>query len=235
MAWIGPTLAIQKGATLLTLHHLNESRSQRIFWLLELSELDYDVRVYWRDPKTHLAPPPLKQVHPLGTSPVLTEGEYTIAESGAICEYIGRKSSAALFPEKGTKDEIDVQFWSHYAEGSFMPPLVTAMVIGKAREKVPWPFKPIVNKVLDAIMDAYFNKVIARNFAFVEDHLAGRTWLVGDSPTVADVQMSFGMEAVYDNGRLTDRPNMSAYVERLRDTASYQRAMERRKREEQQN
>jgi len=172
---------------------LNQSRSKRIFWLLELSELVYDVKVYWRDPKTRLAPPELKQVHPLGTSPVLSDGNDTIAESGAICEYVARKSEADFFPAKDSKDYVDVQFWSHYAEGSFLPPLVTAMVINAAREKVPWLIKPLINKVLDAILDAYFNKAIARNFDFVENWLAGKTWFVGESPTIADAQMSIVM------------------------------------------
>ncbi|MEM0910708.1 MAG: glutathione S-transferase [Pseudomonadota bacterium] len=208
-----------------TLHHLNDSRSQRIAWLLELAEVDYEVKAYLRDPETSLAPEELKRLHPLGTAPLLTHNGVTIAESGSICEYVAMHSTQNLMPEHGTTAYVHTSFWSHYAEGSFLPPLVTAMVVNKARSKVPFLIKPIANRLLDAIMNAYFNKAIKRNFVFTENYLENKTWLVGNMPTIADVQMSFALEAVYDAGRITAFPNMTNYVERLRQTGTFINAM----------
>jgi len=208
-----------------TLHHLNDSRSQRIAWLLELADVEYEIKSYRRDPKTSLAPEELKRLHPLGTAPLITHNGVTFAESGAICEYVAMQSAQQLMPDHGTTAYIHTSFWSHYAEGSFLPPLVTAMVINKARARVPFFIKPIANKLLDAIMNAYFNKAIQRNFLFTEKYLENKTWLVGNSPTIADVQMSFALEAVYDAGRLEKFPNMRNYVERLRTTESFINAM----------
>lgn len=210
-----------------TLHHLNSSRSQRIVWLFELLKLDYNIKVYHRDAKTNLAPNSLKAIHPLGTAPLVTHNGDSIAETGAICEYVVKEAKdTTLMPPKEHKDYVDVQFWSHYAEGSFMPPLVTAMVLNKGKEKAsPFFVKFIVKKFVEAVLNAYFGMAIERNTAFVEKHLAGRTWLVGDTPTIADVQMSFGLEAMEKAGRLGACPNIAAYVKRFQNEPSYQRAM----------
>lgn len=210
-----------------TLHHLKESRSQRIIWLFELLELDYDIKVYKRDPKTSLAPKSLASIHPLGTSPLLTHNNKAIAETGAICEYIVQQSGdMELLPERSHKDYVDIQFWSHYAEGSFLPPFITAMVLNKGKEKAsPFFIKFVVAKFVDAVMNAYFSKAIARNLRFVEQHLAGRTWFVGDSPTLADVQMSFPLVAIGKAGRLKGLPNCESYVQRLNVLPSYKSAM----------
>ncbi|MGQ8364534.1 glutathione S-transferase family protein [Glaciecola sp. 1036] len=211
-----------------TIHHLNDSRSQRIIWLMELLHLDYEIKVYWRDKKTNLAPQALKDLHPLGTSPIITHEGQTIAESGAICEYVIQQCGQQdLMPAQDTPEYIQVQFWSHFAEGSFLPPLVANMVLNKAKEKSPWLIKPIANKLVDAIMDAYFNKAIKRNFTFIEQYLSDKTWFVGEKPTIADVQMSFAMEAVDKAGRFKQFPNMAAYVERLQKLPSYQQALKR--------
>ena len=206
-----------------TLHHLNSSRSQRIVWLLELLNLDYEIKVYHRDPKTNLAPNSLKQIHPLGTAPIITHNEKSIAETGAICEYIVKEAKdTSLIPPKESEHFIDVQFWSHYAEGSFLPPLVTTMVLNKGKEKAsPFFIKFVVTKFVDAVTNAYFGMAIKRNMEFVENHLEGKAWLVGDSPTVADVQMSFPLEAMEKAGRLASCPNLSAYVKRFQSDPSY--------------
>jgi glutathione S-transferase len=206
-----------------TLHHLNSSRSQRIVWLLELLNLDYEIKVYHRDPKTNLAPNSLKQIHPLGTAPIITHNEKSIAETGAICEYIVKEAKdTSLIPPKESEHFIDVQFWSHYAEGSFLPPLVTTMVLNKGKEKAsPFFIKFVVTKFVDAVINAYFGMATKRNVEFVENHLEGKTWLVGDSPTVADVQMSFPLEAMEKAGRLASCPNLSAYVKRFQSDPSY--------------
>jgi glutathione S-transferase len=218
-----------------TLHHLNSSRSQRIIWMLEILELEYNIKVYKRDAKTNLAPSSLKAVHPLGTAPLLSHNGKSIAETGAICEYIVKESKdTALIPPKEHDDFIDVQFWSHFAEGSLMPPLVTAMVLNKGKEKAsPFFVKFIVNKFVEAVLNAYFGKAIQRNMDFIEKHLEGREWLVGSTITVADIQMSFGLEAMEAAGRLASSPNTTAYVKRFQNEASYKTAMARMKAAEQ--
>ena len=210
-----------------TLHHLNSSRSQRIIWLFELLQLEYEVIVYHRDATTNLAPKSLQKIHPLGTAPILTHNGKSIAETGAICEYIVNEvKDTNLIPSKESADYIDVQFWSHYAEGSFLPPLVTAMVLNKGKEKAsPFFIKFVVAKFVDAVMNAYFGKAIKRNMDFVENHLNGKEWLVGDAPTIADVQMSFPIEAMEKTGRLASCPNLSAYVKRFQSEPSYILAM----------
>lgn len=212
---------------MITLHHLNNSRSQRIVWMLELLKLDYEIKVYQRDAKTNLAPNSLRQIHPLGTAPIITHEDNTIIESGAICEYLSLQANdTQLMPPKDSPEYMDVQFWSHYAEGSFVPPLVTAMVLNKGKEKAsPFPIKFIIGKFVDAVMNAYFGMAISRNIAFVEKHLEGRQWLVGDKPTIADVQMSFALDAMHKAGRLSNSPNMQAYVKRLDADHAYLTAM----------
>lgn len=210
-----------------TLHHLNSSRSQRIVWMLELLQVEYDIKVYQRDAKTNLAPDSLKAIHPLGTAPLLTYNDKAIAETGAICEYLVQQTgNTELIPNKDSENYIDVQFWSHYAEGSFTPHLVTAMVLNKGKEKAsPFFVKFIVKKFVDAVMNAYFGMAITRNLTFVENYLEGRDWLVGDSPTVADIQMSFPLEAMFNAGKLKQHPNISKYVNRFQSEPSYKLAM----------
>jgi glutathione S-transferase len=210
-----------------TLHHLIDSRSQRIVWLLELIEAEYEIKAYPRDPDTNLAPQAYKNLHGLGSAPLLEHGDNMLAESGAICEYIVQQTGTEqLLCKADPKAFIDVQFWSHFSEGSFLPPLVTSMVLNKAREKAkPFFVKFIANKIIDAVMDAYFNKVIERNLAYVEQHLGKSRFFVGDNPTVADVQMSFGLEALQKAKKLEQFPNMTAYVARLHELPSYRAAM----------
>lgn len=216
-----------------TVHHLTQSRSQRIVWLLELTNVEYQIVPYARDRETNLAPNELKKIHPLGAAPVLVHNDTILAESGAICEYILQQTSttqdtstqkSGLLPPREQQAYIDVQFWSHFAEGSFAPPLVASLVLSKVKVKAPWLIRPIAIKLADAIMGAYYGKVIARNLAFIENHLQSNTWFVGDSITLADVQMSFGMERVYNAGMISAFPTMCAYVERLLAEPSFQQA-----------
>ena len=209
------------------IHHLNSSRSQRIIWLLEAAGAEYQIHVYKRDAKTNLAPPELAKIHPLGRAPVLVHEGKTIAESGAICDYIARQHpSSGFIPPENSDDFNEVQFWSHYSEGSFMPSLVTSMVLEKARAKAsPFFVKFIADKIIDGVMDAYFGRNIQQNLSFVEQYLQGKTWLVGEQLSLADFQMSFGVEALYDAGKLDSLVNMKAYVERIRETDSHKTAM----------
>ena len=217
------------------LHHLKDSRSQRIVWMFELLNIDYEIKVYFRDAQTNLAPPELKKIHPLGTAPVLTHEDSTVSETGAICEYLVKQTGdTSLIPPKDHQDFIDVQFWSHFSEGSFIPPLVTSMVLNKGREKAsPFFIKFVVGKFVDAVIDAYFGKAIARNLQFLEGHLKGKTWLVGEKVSVADIQMSFPLEAMYKNNRLDNTPNIKAYVERFMSDSHYQTAMKKMQEAEQ--
>lgn len=211
------------------LHHLNSSRSQRLVWMFELLKLDYEITVYQRDATTNLAPSSLKAIHPLGTAPIISHNGNNIVETGAICEYIVKEAKdTTLIPPKEHDDFVNVQFWSHFAEGSFMPPLVTSMVLNKGIEKAsPFFIKFVVKKFVEAVINAYFGKAVARNMSFVEDHLEGKQWLVGNNITVADIQMSFGLEAMYNAGKLADSPNMTAYVKRFQSEPSYKLAMKK--------
>jgi glutathione S-transferase len=197
--------------------------------MFELLKLDYEITVYQRDATTNLAPSSLKAIHPLGTAPIISHNGNNIVETGAICEYIVKEAKdTTLIPPKEHDDFVNVQFWSHFAEGSFMPPLVTSMVLNKGIEKAsPFFIKFVVKKFVEAVINAYFGKAVARNMSFVEDHLEGKQWLVGNNITVADIQMSFGLEAMYNAGKLADSPNMTAYVERFQSEPSYKLAMKK--------
>ncbi|MFC3122923.1 glutathione S-transferase family protein [Agaribacter flavus] len=210
-----------------TVHHLTDSRSQRIVWLLELIGVAYEIKAYGRDQKTHLTPESYKKLHPLAAAPVLEHNGFLLAESGAICEYVIQQcaeESSFLLPARDSKAYIDVQFWSHFAEGSFMPPLVASLVLSKVKTKVPWLIKGIASKITNGIMDAYYGKVIKRNFAYVEAHLSANLWFVGDEISLADIHMSYGLERIYNSGMIKDYPNMCAYVERLNNESTYEQA-----------
>ncbi|MFT5277335.1 MAG: glutathione S-transferase [Glaciecola sp.] len=218
---------VAEGKIMFQLHHLNKSRSQRIVWMLEAVGAEYEVIAYKRDAKTNLAPPQLKKIHALGRAPVMTHNGKVLAESGAICDYIARQfPESGMLPDANADSFNDVQFWSHYSEGSFMPSLVANMILEKAREKVsPFFIRFIADKIIDGIMDAYYGKNIHGNLLFVESKLANSDWFVGDTPTLADVQMSFGLEALFDAGKLKPFKNMTAYVQRLRNLDSHRTAM----------
>lgn len=210
------------------IHHLVKSRSQRIVWLLELLDFEYRIEVYDRDPKTMLSPQALKDIHPLGTSPILSDGNRNICESGAICEYLLTKHNSPefLMPSKESEQYIDVQFWAHFSEGSFTPPLVSSLVLDKAKQRVkPFFIKYIIDKFVDAVMDAYFNMAIKRNLDFVESELAGKGYLVGEQLSLADVHMSYPIEALYKVNKLERYPNIKAYIERIMQDVSYQNAI----------
>jgi glutathione S-transferase len=197
--------------------------------MFELLSLDYEIKVYHRDATTNLAPSSLKAIHPLGTAPVLTHNGKSIAETGAICEYVVKAvNDTTLIPAKEHDDYVDVQFWSHFSEGSFMPPLVASMVLNKGVEKAsPFFIKFVIKKFVEAVINAYFGMAIKRNMAFLEAHLQDKEWLVGNSITVADIQMSFPLEAMNNAGRLGATPNIAAYVKRFQNDPSYKLAMEK--------
>ena len=214
---------------MLVLHHLNNSRSQRILWLLEELQIDYTLKTYQRDAKTNLAPAQLKLIHPLGKSPIITDGDATIAESGAIIEYIVTQyGNGRVLSELSQAEKQEQSFWLHFAEGSFMPPLVTRMVLDKGKEKAaPFFIKYVVDKFVTAVMDAYFGPNIKSNIEFVERHLSDREWFVGDSLSAADFQMSFPLEAIVAKLGNHAPPAICAFVERVHAREAYQRGLEK--------
>jgi len=204
-----------KGRDMLTVHHLNESRSQRILWLLEELDLPYEIVFHTRDPKTRLAPPSLTDIHPLGKSPVIVDGDLTIIESGAIIDYVIRRhAEGRLAPDPASADHDRYQQWLHYAEGSAMLPLMLNMYVGRLGEAGA-PLHPRIQSE------------IANHLAFVNDHLAGRAFFIGDSLTGADIQMSFVPEVAKAMGKLPEYPNMAAWIGRMHARPAWTAALEK--------
>ena len=210
---------------MLTLHHLEKSRSHRIVWLLELLELDYTIKTYLRDPKNLLAPAELKQVHPLGKSPVITDGELVVAESGAIIDYLlQRYGQGRLQPAADDiQGWIDYRYWLHFAEGSLMPFLLMKLVFTQI-PKQPMPFfvKPVAKGFSGKVMAKLVQPNLTTQMAFIEQRLAGKTWLLGETLTAADVQMSFPLQAIAARTNLSDYPKIAGYVQRIEEHPAWQ-------------
>lgn len=222
---------------MLTVHHLETSRSQRVLWLLEELGVPYEVRRYARDPRTRLAPPELKKIHPLGKSPVITDGEEVVAESGAILEYLAERYGAQatgdlaqLVPAPGTPAHRHCRFFMHYAEGSLMNWLVMKLVFQSLpRQPMPFFARPIARAVCAGAQKKLVDPNLAAALAFLEQHLAEHTWFAGDSLSLADFQMSFAVEALLSraDGAGTQSPHLLALRERMRARPAWQRALAR--------
>ena len=214
---------------MITVHHLENSRSQRVLWLLEELGLPYEVKRYQRNPKTMLAPPELAAVHPLGKSPVITDGDVTVAESGAIVEYLlDTHGKGRLRPPPGTPEQRRFTYWLHFAEGSAMPPLLMKLVFDKVRT-APMPFfiKPIAKGIADKVTKSFIAPNIKRQLDFMEGELARQPWFAGDDFSAADIQMSFPLEAAAGRAGLgKSRPRLMAWLERIHARPAYQRALE---------
>lgn len=208
---------------MITLHHLNQSRSQRILWLLEELELPYEIKRYERNKKTMLAPPELKQVHPLGKSPVITDGDLTIAESGVIIDYLTTKYGPQLKP-KTEKELLKYNYWLQYAEGSLMPILLVSFIFDKVEDKAPLMFKPVVMAISASVRKAFISPNIKTHLNFMEEELSHSTWFAGEEFTAADIQMSYPVEAASSRGLLKDKPHLLKYLERIRSREAYKRA-----------
>jgi glutathione S-transferase len=214
---------------MITVHHLEHSRSQRVLWLLEELGLPYEVRRYQRDRKTMLAPPELARVHPLGKSPVITDGAITVAESGAIVEYLlDAHGNGRLRPAAGTPERRQFTYWLHFAEGSAMPPLLMKLVFDKVRSaKVPFFVKPIVRGIADKVTSSFIMPNIQRQLDFMEGELKQSDWFVGSEFSAADVQMSFPLEAAQARGGLdASYPRLTDWLARIHARAGYRRALE---------
>jgi len=214
--------------SIITVHHLNNSRSQRVLWLLEELGLPYRVQRYQRDPKTMLAPPELQKVHPLGKSPVITDGEHTVAESGAILEYlVERHGNGRLRPKPGTPEALRYTYWMHFAEGSAMPPLLLKLVFDTVERKAPLLVKPVVLNVSRKVKKTLIGPNIERQLAFMEAELGKSLWFAGDELSAADVQMSFPVEAAASRGGLDSRyPKLQSFLQRIHARPAYQKALE---------
>jgi len=214
---------------MITVHHLENSRSQRVLWLLEELGVPYEVKRYARDPKTMLAPSELAAVHPLGKSPVITDGDVTVAESGAIVEYLlDAHGNGRLRPKAGTPEARQFTYWLHFAEGSAMPPLLMKLVFDKVRTApVPFFVKPVVKAIADKVTKDFIAPNIERQLDFMEAELARRPWFAGAKFSAADVQMSFPLEAAASRGGLgPSRPRLTGWLERIHARPAYKRALE---------
>ena len=215
---------------MIVVHHLNNSRSQRILWLLEELGLAYDIKRYERDKTTMLAPPALRKIHPLGKSPVVTDDDLTLAESGAIIEYlVERYGNGCFAPERELPAYLRYRYWLHYAEGSIMPPLLLKLVFDKI-ETSPMPFfvKPIAKAISGKANSSFIMPQINTHLDYLEDELGKGKWFVGDDFTAADVQLSFPIEAAAARGGLdASRPRLMDYLKRIHARPAYLRALER--------
>jgi glutathione S-transferase len=219
---------------MIIVHHLNNSRSHRVIWLLEELGVDYEIKRYERDPQTMLAPKSLLKVHPLGKSPVITDdahGHVTVAESGAIIEYLIDRYDieSKLAPTAGTPTRLRYTYWLHFAEGSAMSPLLMKLVFNHI-EKAPMPFfaKPIAKAIAKKTKASFIDPQIKAHLEFIEAELHKSTWFAGGRLTGADIQMSFPLEAAAARGGLDDSyPKIMAFLKRIHARAGYKRALER--------
>ncbi|MDD0838063.1 glutathione S-transferase [Curvibacter sp. HBC61] len=219
---------------MITVHHLETSRSQRVLWLLEELGLPYDIKVYQRDKKTRLAPPELKAIHPLGKSPVITDGDITVAESGAILEYLAERYGqglggelADLEPPRGTAQHREHRFWMHYAEGSLMNWLVMKLVfMTLPTQPMPFFVRPIARALCGQVQAKLINPNVDTAMAFMDAHLAQRPWFTGEALGLADFQMSFAVEAALSRADQPQRyRHLQAYRQRMNQRPAYQRAI----------
>ncbi|MGH1451266.1 MAG: glutathione S-transferase [Pseudomonadaceae bacterium] len=215
---------------MITVHHLANSRSQRILWLLEELGLEYEVKRYERDPETSLAPPELKKVHPLGKSPVITDGDLVVAESGVIIEYlVDTYDNGKLAPEPGTPERLRYTYWLHYAEGSAMMPLLLKLVFNKVENaKMPFFAKPFAKGISKNVQQSFIEPQIRQHLDYLEAEVAKTGYFVGNQLSAADIQLSFPLEAAAARGGLDSKwPNLIAFLDRIHGLPGYKRALER--------
>ena len=214
---------------MIKVHHLNDSRSQRVLWLLEELGLPYEVVRYERDARTRLAPAALRAIHPLGKSPVIQDGDVTVAETGAIVDYLlDAYGAGRLRPAAGTEDARRFTYWLHYAEGSAMPPLLLKLVFGLLPRRAPGLMRPLVKQISDKALAGFVDPQLRDHVGFWEAELARSEWFAGDQFTAADIMMSFPVEAGADRAfDPADRPRLRAFLSRIHARPAYRRALER--------
>jgi glutathione S-transferase len=213
---------------MLTVHHLNNSRSQRVLWLLEELGVSYEIVRYQRQPDMR-APKELRAIHPLGKSPVITDNGNTVAESGAIVEYlVGAYGNGRFIPPPNTPERLRYTYWLHYAEGSAMPPLLLKLLFTLMPKRAPALLRPLVRKVSTQALTTLVNPQLKQHMAFWEEELSKSEWFAGADFTAADIQMSFPLEAASARGGLEQgHPKSMAFLERIRARPAYNRALEK--------
>jgi glutathione S-transferase len=213
---------------MITLHHLNSSRSQRVLWLLEELGVEYELRRYQRDPATLKAPPSLQAVHFLGKAPTISDGNQTLAESGAIVEYLVRRYGAGrLVPPYDTPEHVRYTHWIHYAEGSAMLPLVLRLMFRQMpHQPMPALARPVVRAMAKNVIDTFVQPQIERHLDYMDRELASSAWFAGDAFTAADIQMSFPVEVAAMRGGIEkSHPRLSSYLQRIHARPAYERAL----------
>ena len=215
---------------MIVVHHLENSRSQRVLWLLEELALPYRIERYARDPKTLLAPPALRRVHQLGKSPVIEDDGLVLAESGAIIDYLAQRHGAVqrLVPSPESPDRLRYTYWLHYAEGSMMPPLLMQLVFSRL-PKNPMPFfaRPIVRALAGKVQSTFLGPQIALHLDHVERELERTGWFAGTHFSAADIQMSFPLEAAAARADLSSRPRIRNFLDRIHARPAYRAALEK--------
>lgn len=214
---------------MLTVHHLDNSRSHRIIWLLEELGVPYQIQMHKRDKVTMLAPPSLKKIHPLGKAPTLSDGDKVIVESGAIIEYIlENHGEGKLAPQKEDPSYEDFRFYMHYSEGSVMPLMVMSLVFSKLGESpAPLPIRPIGKIISLAVHAKFISPQIDLHLKFLNDQVKGKKWFLGEDFSAADIQMSFPLEAGEKRAKLKKYPHLYDLLQRMRERPAYQRAIEK--------
>ena len=212
---------------MITVHHLDNSRSQRILWLLEELGLPYEIKMYKRQPNL-LAPPELKAIHPLGKSPVIIDGERTIAETGAIIDYIiSNYAGARLIPPPFTDARYAYTYFMHYAEGSAMTPLLMKLVAANIPKRAPFLVRPIAAGIGKALEKTLVTPNLKANFDFWETTLSQSAWFAGSEFTAADIMMSFPVETGCARSDAATRPHVAAWLKTIHARPAYQKALAR--------
>lgn len=212
---------------MITVHHLNNSRSQRVLWLLEELGVPYEVKRYERNKQTMLAPPELKAIHPLGKSPVITQEGKTIAETGAIVEYlIERHGQGRLIPPAGTDDRLRYTYWLHYAEGSAMTPLLLKLIFSRMASSAPGLMKGLVKNIAAKAQERVSDPQIRMHMDYWDSELAKAEWFAGKDFTAADIVMSFPLEAAASRADAKSRPMVKTFLDRIHTRPAYQAALQ---------
>lgn len=214
---------------MIIVHHLNDSRSQRVLWLLEELGLRYEVKRYQRDKKTSLAPAALKAIHPLGKSPVIEDGDIRVAETGAIIDYLlEAHGNGRLKPAAGTAESRRFTYWLHYAEGSAMTPLLLKLVFSQLPKRSPLLVRGVVKAVANKVQEAFIDPQIVSHTAWWEAELGRSEWFAGDTFSAADIMMSFPLEAAGSRVPFgPDKPRITAFLKTIHARPAWQRALER--------
>jgi len=212
---------------MIVVHHLNNSRSQRILWLLEELELPYEIKRYQRQ-ASMLAPPELKKVHPLGKAPVITDGDRVVAESGAILEYlVGRYDRNRLLTPLDEEEALECRYWLHYAEGSLMPLVVMRLIFSRmGKPPVPWLLRTIGAAFGNGVRKGFLDKQLTTHRQFIEQHLTRLPWFAGQHLTLADIQMSFPIQGLAARGGLDGMPATQAWLDKISRRPAWQRAIQ---------